>query len=81
MEEYVDKWHFIRSLAPHVGCWRVVLLPKRRHSVSCRRHIVTRRWSCRRHKIMSCQQGVQNDTTFDDMSGDSRHVGNCVIVV
>ena len=26
-------------------------------------------------------QGVQNDTTFDDMSGNSRHVGNFLIVV
>jgi len=37
--------------------------------------------SCRRNKKMSCWQGVQNNTTFDDMSGDSRHVGNFVIVV
>ena len=29
----------------------------------------------------SCRQGVQNNTTFDDMSGNSRHVGNFLIVV
>ena len=58
-----------------------ILLPKRQHSVWCRRHVATCRWSCRIHKNMSCLQGVQNDTTFDDMSGDSRHVGNFVIVV
>ena len=39
------------------------LLPKRRHSVSATR------WSCCRHKKMSCRQGVQNDMTFEDMSG------------
>jgi len=27
------------DLAPYVGCRRVVFLPKRRHSVSCRRHV------------------------------------------
>ena len=69
------------SLATYVGCRRVVLLPKRRHSVSCRQHVADMFQSCRRHKKMSCRQGVQNDTTFDDMSGDSRHVGNFVIVV
>ena len=29
----------IISLAPYVGCRRVVFLPKWRHSVSCRRHV------------------------------------------
>ena len=68
------------DLARYVGCRRVVL-PKRRHSKSCRRHVATRHWSCRRHKKMSCRLDCLNDTTFDDMSGDSRHVGNFVIVV
>ena len=57
------------------------LLPKRRHSVSCRQHVATRRWSCGRHKKMSCRLECLNDTTFDNMSGDSRQVGNFVIVV
>ena len=38
-------------------------------------------WSCRRHKKMSCRLECLNDTTFDDMSGNSRHVGNFLIVV
>ena len=68
-------------LAQHVGCRRVVLLPKRRHSVSCRRHVATHRWSRCRHKKMSCRLECLNDTTFDDMSENSRHVGNFLIVV
>lgn len=58
-------------LAPHVGCRRVVFLPKRRHSVSCRRHVADMFQSCRRHKKMSCRLECLNDTTFDDMSGNS----------
>ena len=45
------------SLAPYVGCRRVVFLPKRRHSVSCRRHVVDMFQSCRRHDQMSCWPG------------------------
>ena len=71
----------MRILAPHVGCRRVVFLPKRRHSVSCRRHVADKFQSCRRHKKMSCRLECLNDTTFDDMSGNSRHVGNFLIVV
>ena len=44
-------------------------------------HVATRRWSCRRHKKMSCRLECLNNTIFDDMSGDSRHVGNFLIVV
>ena len=51
------------------------LLPKRRHSVSCRRHVADFFQSCRRHKKMSCRLECLNNTTFDDMSGNSRHVG------
>ena len=54
---------------------------KRRHSVSCRRHVADMFQSCRRHKKMSCWLECLNDTTFDDMSGNSRHVGNFLIVV
>ena len=32
-------------------------------------------------KKMSCRLECLNDTTFDDMSGNSRHVGNFLIVV
>jgi hypothetical protein len=66
------------GLASYVGCWRVVFVAQTATFVSCQQHVVTRRWSCRRHKKMSCRQGVQNDTTFEDMSGDSRLVGNFV---
>jgi len=65
----------VNSLARNVGCRRVVLLSKRRHSVSCRRHVADMFQSCRRHKKMSCRLECLNDTTFDDMSGNSRHVG------
>ena len=44
-------------LAPYVGCRRVVLLPKQRHSVSCRRHVANMFQSCRRHDQMSCRPG------------------------
>ena len=37
--------------------------------------------SCCRHKKMSCRLECLNDTTFDDMSGISRHVDNFLIVV
>ena len=57
------------DLAPYVGCRRVVFLPNRRFQ------------SCRRHKKMLCRLECLNDTTFDDMSGNSRHVGNFLIVV
>ena len=33
------------------------------------------------HKKMSCRLECLNDTTFDDMSGISQHVGNFLIVV
>ena len=56
-------------------------VPNWRHSVSCWRHVATRRWSCRRVKKISCRLESLNDTTFDDMSGNSRHVGNFLIVV
>jgi len=59
----------VGDLAPYVGCRRVVLLPKRRHSVSCRRHVADMFQSCRIHKKMSCRQGVQNDTTFTTCRG------------
>ena len=51
--------------------------------ILCRvgRHVATRHWSRRRHKKMSCRLERLNDTTFDDMSGNSRHVGNFLIVV
>ena len=62
-------------LAPHVGCRRVVFVPKWRHSVSCRATCRDMFQSCRRHKKMSCRLECLNDTTFDDMSGNSRHVG------
>ena len=68
-------------LAPYVGCRRVVFFPKRRHYVSCRRHVADMFQSCRRHKKMLCRLECLNDTTFDDMSGNSRHVGNFSIVV
>jgi len=63
------SWSSPLILAPYVGCRRVVLLPKRRHSVSCWRHVADMFQSCRIHKKMSCRQGVQNDTTFDDCQG------------
>ena len=62
-------------LARYVGCRRVVFVPEWRHSVSCRRHVADFFQSCRRHKKMSCRLECLNDTTFDDMSGNSRHVG------
>ena len=37
--------------------------------------------SCRRLGDIECWLECLNDTTFEDMSGDSRHVGNFVIVV
>ena len=76
IKEYVSM-----LLAPYVGCRRVVFLPKRRHSVSCQRHVADMFQSCRRHNKMSCRLECLNDTTFDDMSGNSRHVGNFLIVV
>jgi hypothetical protein len=69
------------TLAPHVGCRRVVFVPNWRHSVSCRATCRDIFQSCRRHKKMSCRLECLNDTTFDDMSGISRHVGNFFIVV
>ena len=66
---------FMKYLARNVGCRRVVFVPNWRHSVSCRRHVTDIFQSCRRHKKMSCQLECLNDTTFDDMSGNSRHVG------
>ena len=38
-------------------------------------------WSCWRLGDIVCRLECLNDTTFADMSGDSRHVGNFVIVV
>ena len=54
-----------------------ILLPKRRHSVSCRRHVATRRWSCRRRKKMSCRLESLNDTTFD---ADTPHVEDVAVM-
>ena len=63
------------NLARNVGCRRVVFVPNWRHSVSCRRIVADIFQSCRRHKKMSCRLECLTDTTFDDMSGNSRHVG------
>jgi hypothetical protein len=57
------------SLGSYVGCRRVVFVAQTATFCVVSGHVATRRWSCRRHRKMSCRQGVQNDTTFDDMSG------------
>jgi hypothetical protein len=61
------------GLAPYVGCRRVVFVAQM--ATFC---VVSA--TCR-HKKMSCRLECLNDTTFDNMSGDSRHVGNFLIVV
>ena len=46
-------------------------------SATCRRHVSV----MSQNKKMSCRLECLNDMTFDDMSGNSRHVGNFLIVV
>ena len=74
--------HIVRKdgdLARYVGCRRVVFVAQTATfcvvSATCRDTSLVMSQT----QEKSCRQGVQNDTTFDDMSGDSRHVGNFVI--